>query len=116
MPWPGTACCARPTPTPSTAGWTTTGARGCRACWPTCTAAPAAGTAFSRQQELEERLRQGPGDQARNEAAARPDGPAPSRWTLPTIRATFDWLAEYTLSGVWRLLHRCGLRLRSAPG
>jgi hypothetical protein len=33
---------------------------------------------------------------------------------LPTIRATFDWLAEYTLSGVWRLLDRCGLRLRSA--
>jgi transposase len=33
---------------------------------------------------------------------------------LSTIRATFAWLADYTLSGVWRLLHRCGLRLRSA--
>jgi hypothetical protein len=75
---------------------------------------PAAGTAFSRQQELEERLRQGPGEEARDVAAAQPDGPAPSRWTLPTIRATFDWLAEYTLSGVWRLLERYGLRLRSA--
>jgi transposase len=71
-------------------------------------------TAFSRQQELQERLRQGPGEQARKEAAVQPDGPAPSRWTLSTIRATFDWLADYTLSGVWRLLGRCGLRLRSA--
>jgi len=33
---------------------------------------------------------------------------------LPLIRATFDWLADYSLSGVWRLLQRCGLRLRSA--
>jgi DDE superfamily endonuclease len=75
---------------------------------------PAAGTAFSRKRELQERLRQGPGEEARREAAAGPDGPAPSRWTLPTIRATFDWLADYTRSGVWRLLGRCGLRLRSA--
>jgi hypothetical protein len=75
---------------------------------------PAAGTAFSRKQELQERLRQGPGEEARHEAAAGPGGPAPSRWTLPAIRATFDWLAGYTRSGVWRLLGRCGLRLRSA--
>lgn len=33
---------------------------------------------------------------------------------MPTIRATFDWLADYTLSGVWRFLQRRGLRLRSA--
>src|SRR5215475_13004234 len=98
MPWPGMACCARATRTPFTAGWITIRTRGYRAWWPTRTAAPAAGTAFSRKQELQERLRQGPGEEA------RPDGPAPSRWTLPTIRATFDWLAGYTLSGVWRLL------------
>src|SRR5262249_55818480 len=29
-------------------------------------------------------------------------GPAPSRWTLRTIRASVDWLTDYTLSGVWR--------------
>jgi hypothetical protein len=33
---------------------------------------------------------------------------------LDTIRASFDWLAHYTPSGVWRLLDRLGLRLRSA--
>jgi hypothetical protein len=38
----------------------------------------------------------------------------PSRWTLSTIRSTFDWLGGYTLSGVWRYLRRCDLRLRSA--
>ena len=37
---------------------------------------PAAGTAFSRQQELAERLRQGPAEEARGAAAARPEGPA----------------------------------------
>ncbi len=30
------------------------------------------------------------------------------------IRATFGWLHEYTLSGVWRVLHRCKLQVRSA--
>jgi transposase len=33
---------------------------------------------------------------------------------LETIRATFDWLTDYSLSGVWRLLQRCDLGLRSA--
>lgn len=63
-----------------------------------------------------ERLREGPGEAARREAAPTPDGPAPSRWTLRTIRATFDWLAGYTLGGVWRVLRRCGVGLRSARG
>ena len=79
--------------------------------------APVGGT-FSRdherQQQLQERLRQGPGDEARPQAAASAEGPAPSRWTLASIRATFDWLRDYTLSGVWRYLQRCDLRLRSA--
>jgi hypothetical protein len=82
-------------------------------CWTTCTAA-ADETVFSRKQELQERLRQGPGEQVPNQTAAAPHGPSPSRWTLATIHAAFDWLADYTLSGVWRLLDRCGLRLRSA--
>ena len=42
------------------------------------------------------------------------EGPPPSRWTLRSIRATFPWLEEYTLSGVWRTLKRHGLSLRSA--
>jgi hypothetical protein len=59
-------------------------------------------------------LQQGPGEEARARAAATPQGPPPSRWTLGTIRATFDWLRDYTLSGVWRYLRRLDLRLRSA--
>ena len=36
------------------------------------------------RRDIERRgLRQGPGEEARDETAARPDGPAPSRWTLP---------------------------------
>ena len=60
------------------------------------------------------RLCQAPGEEARQEMAVAPEGPAPSRWTLRTIRATFDWLRGYTLSGVWRLLTALDLRLRSA--
>lgn len=59
-------------------------------------------------------MHQGPGEEARQQAAATPQGPPPSRWTLDTIRASFAWLAGYTPSGVWRLLDRLGLRLRSA--
>jgi hypothetical protein len=40
--------------------------------------------------------------------------PAICRWKLEAIRDTFAWLKDYTLSGVWRLLQRHGLRLRSA--
>jgi hypothetical protein len=42
-----------------------------------------------------------------------PPGPPPSRWTLRTIRASVDWLHDYTLGGVWRVLERYGIRLRS---
>src|SRR5205814_3464716 len=41
-------------------------------------------------------------------------GPAPSRRTLATIRASFGWLADYTLSGLRRLLERLDLGLHSA--
>jgi hypothetical protein len=91
--------------------------RGCPASSPTNTAATVGG-AFSHdqqlKQQLQERLRRGPGEEARRHAAATPQGPPSSRWTLDTIRATFDELAGYTLSGVWRLLGRLDLRLRSA--
>jgi len=40
--------------------------------------------------------------------------PPPSRWTLRTIRATFDIFRDLTLSGVWRSLERrFGIALRS---
>jgi hypothetical protein len=40
--------------------------------------------------------------------------PPPSRWTLRTIRATFDIFSDMTLSGVWRALEgRFDLALRS---
>lgn len=42
-----------------------------------------------------------------------PTTPVPSRWTLRTIRATFPWLHGYALSGVWRMLRRWKLKLRS---
>ncbi len=31
----------------------------------------------------------------------------------PTIRASIDWLADYSISGVHRVLKRCGLCIRS---
>jgi transposase len=38
--------------------------------------------------------------------------PIPVRWSLKRIRASMPWLSAYTLSGIWRLLHRIGIRLR----
>jgi transposase len=61
-----------------------------------------------------EGLQQGPGEAARAEVMPGADGPLPSRWTLRTIRASFDWLQDYTLSGVWYLLRSYDLTLRSA--
>lgn len=66
------------------------------------------------QEELLETLRAGPGDAARREVAVGASGPAPSRWTLRTIRASVEWLTEYTLSGVWRVLQSCGLGLHTS--
>jgi transposase len=61
-------------------------------------------------------LRRGPANQP-TAAAAPPEAvilDAPVRWSLELIRAAFDFLADYTLSGVWRWLRRLGLRLRGA--
>src|SRR5690349_662204 len=66
------------------------------------------------QEELLETLRAGPGEAARREAAVTKTGPAPSRWTLRTIRASADWLTDYTVSGGWRVLQSCGLGLHTA--
>lgn len=46
--------------------------------------------------------------------AVTDSSPPPSRWTLRTIRATFDIFSAMTLSGVWRSLEqRFGIGLRS---
>jgi hypothetical protein len=66
------------------------------------------------REELVELLHAGPGEAARREVAVVRSGPAPSRWTLRTIRASVEWLTDYTVSGVWRVLQSCGLGLHSA--
>jgi transposase len=66
------------------------------------------------REELLETLRAGPGEVARREVAVGASGPAPSRWTLRTIRASVDWLTEYTLSGVWRVLQSWELGLHTS--
>ena len=66
------------------------------------------------REELVEILHAGPGDAARREVAVTKSGPAPSRWTLRTIRASVDWLTDYTLSGVWRVMQSCGLGLHNS--
>jgi DDE superfamily endonuclease len=66
------------------------------------------------REELREILHAGPGEVARREVAVGTNGPAPSRWTLRTIRAAVDWLTEYTMSGVWRVLQTCGLGLHTS--
>jgi len=66
------------------------------------------------REELGETLHAGPGEAARREVAIGAKGLAPSRWTLRTIRASVDWLTEDTVSGVWRVLHACGLGMHAA--
>jgi transposase len=66
------------------------------------------------QEELLETLRAGPGEAARREVRIGVGGPAPSRWTLRTIRASVAWLTDYTLSGVWRVLQSCELGLHNS--
>jgi transposase len=72
------------------------------------------GGGFDRRDEITARLQQAPGEQARQELALTEQTPQPTRWSLRTIRASVAWLRDYSLSGVWRLLHSCELRLRTA--
>jgi len=67
-----------------------------------------------RKDELTERLRQGPGEAATRVTGVGADCPRPGLWTLARIRASVAWLADYSLSGVWRVLQRLDLGLRSA--
>jgi len=66
------------------------------------------------RQQMVEVLQQGPGEAARQATAATRRTPLPSRWTLERIRASFAFLQDFTLGGVWRLLERWDLALRSA--
>lgn len=67
-----------------------------------------------RKEELTEQLRQGPREAATRVTAVGAECPAPGLWTLARIRASVAWLADYSLSGVWRVLQRLGLGLHSA--
>jgi transposase len=69
---------------------------------------------LDRKQQLVEELRQGPSQEGPQPATTHAEAPPLSRWTLEAIRAHFAWLTDYSLSGVWRLLHRHDLKLRSA--
>ncbi len=58
-------------------------------------------------------MRQAPDEVVDKAKGVSTDVPLPSRWTLRTLRRSLDWLEGYSLSGVHRVLSRCGLRLRS---
>ena len=64
--------------------------------------------------ELLETLHAGPGEAARQEVMVGTSGPAPSRWTLRTVRVSVTWLTGYSLSGVWRVLQAYGLGWHAA--
>ena len=72
------------------------------------------GGIFEQRAAVLARLQAGPGEAARQAVAVAPSGPAPSRWTLRTIRASVAWLTDYTLSGVWRVLQSCELGLHNS--
>jgi transposase len=65
-----------------------------------------------RERAVGERLCQPPGAEARQELGLADTSPPPSRWSVRSVRASVDPLATYSLSGVWRLLHRLQLRRR----
>jgi len=66
----------------------------------------------TREQAVEQRLHQPPAEEARQEVGWAPGSPALARWTLRTVRASVQAVADYSLSGLWRLLQRAGVRLR----
>jgi len=65
-----------------------------------------------REQTVGERLHQPPGAEAREELGLAPPSAPPSRWSLRTLRASVATLADYSLSGVWRLLQRLHVQRR----
>jgi hypothetical protein len=68
------------------------------------------GVVFDHRQEIEERLKAGPGAECVEDEGT----PLPSRWTLARIAKTFPYLCDYSLGGVWKILQAAGIRLRAA--
>jgi transposase len=60
-------------------------------------------TLRARCEELQERLRRPPNPGCTTLSKQNPNL-TPCRWSLLIVRQTFEWLADYTLSGVWRVL------------
>jgi hypothetical protein len=80
--------------------------------WPTNTVGSGGGLVEEREAVQEERLETlgvGPGEAARQEVAVGKSGPAPSRWTLRTLRVSVEGLPGYPLSGGWRVRQAWGL-------
>lgn len=67
-----------------------------------------------QQYEVTAQLQAGPSQAAPPVHTVEDGRPAPGKWTLATIRASVAGFDAYTLSGVWRVLQRLGVRLRSA--
>ena len=58
----------------------------------------------TRRDELQDRLRRPPDPGCTPMSKHNPQL-TPCRWNLIIVRQTFEWLADYRLSGVWRVLH-----------
>lgn len=67
-----------------------------------------------QREELLTPLQNGPGEEAKNEVMLTAEAPTPARWSLRTIRVSVASLTDYSISGVWRVLRRNDLLLRSA--
>ncbi len=63
----------------------------------------------SHRSEIVERLQQPP-ERSPDPPSVAALAPAPCRWSLNVVRAHFDWLADYTLSGVWRVLQKLDMQ------
>jgi transposase len=117
MPWRDTGCCNRGTRTRSRGGYRAMRRKAWLDSWPPSTVGIAGGCCAEGEavkEGLRETLRAGPGEAARREVTVGASGPAPSRWTLRTIRASVDWLTAYTVRGVWRMWPTCGLGLHTS--
>lgn len=63
---------------------------------------------------VRERLQAPPGAEAARELGLPEGVPPPNRWQLRTIRASVPELRHYSLSGVWTVCRRAGIRWRMA--
>lgn len=61
-----------------------------------------------KRAEVEERLRQPPTAAVSSSSVASP-AVGPWRYRRQEVRASFEWLTDYSLSGVWRGLDRLGI-------